>query len=130
MSPPDLLCVDPENVHEIWPQASGLIRAAIERTDLSDFVDIEKAVLSGDQLLWLAISDRIEAAAVTHLSRNICTLVACAGHQRDRWLPLFAKIEGYAKSEGCKCVRIYGRKGWERVLKNYRVEHVVLERAL
>jgi hypothetical protein len=33
-----------------------MIRAAIERTDLSDFADIEKDVLAGDQLLWLAVS--------------------------------------------------------------------------
>lgn len=126
----DLCCVDPKDVHQIWPQARELIRTAIERTGLSDFADVEKDVLAGDQLLWLAISDHIEAAATTHLSRGVCTLVSCAGHNRERWLPLFAKIENYAKAEGCKCVRIFGRVGWQRVLKNYRVEHVILERQL
>lgn len=106
-----------------------MIRAAIERTGLSDFADVEKQVLAGDQLLWLAISDHIEAAATTHLSRGVCTLVACSGHQMERWMPLLARIESYAKAEGCK-MRIYGRVGWQRVLKNYRVEHVILERAL
>lgn len=107
-----------------------MIRAAIERTDLSEFAGIEKQVLAGDQLLWLAISDHIEAAATTHLSNNVCTIVACSGHQRERWLPLFRQIENYAKAEGCRCIRIYGRKGWERVLDGYRVEHVILEKAL
>lgn len=123
-------CVDPKDVSKIWPQVRGLIRAAIERTDLNAFADVEADVLAGRQLLWLAISDHIEAAATTHLSRGVCTLVACAGHQRGRWLPLLSRIEKYAKDEGCKCIRIYGRKGWERVLKNYRVEHVILERQL
>jgi hypothetical protein len=81
-------------------------------------------------LLWLAVSDHIEAAATTHLSRNVCTLTACSGHQRERWLPLFKKIEKYAKDEGCTAMRIFGRKGWERVLDGYHVEHVVLEKAL
>lgn len=126
----DLLCVDPKEVHQIWPYAGAMIRAAIERTDLSDFADIERDVLSGDQLLWLAVSDRIEAAATTHLSRNVCTLTACSGHHRERWLPLFAQIEKYAKDEGCKAMRIYGRRGWERVLDGYHVEHVVLEKDL
>jgi len=126
----DLLCVNPADVHKTWPLARDLIRAAIERTDLSDFADIEKDVLSGDQLLWLAISDRIEAAATTHLSRNVCTLMACAGHGRERWLPLFERIEKYAKDEGCKTMRIFGRRGWERVLGGYHVEHVVLEKVL
>jgi hypothetical protein len=128
----DLLCVNPADVQKVWPLARDLIRAAIERTDLSDFADIEKDVLAGDQLLWLAISDRVEAAATTHLSRNVCTVTACSGHQRERWLSLRASIEKYAKNEGCHTIRAYGRKGWERVLANdgYRVEHVIIEKAL
>lgn len=126
----DLLCVNPNDVHKTWPLARDLIRAAIERTDLSDMEDIERDVLAGDQLLWLAISDRVEAAATTHLSRGVCTLTACSGHQRERWLPLFARIEKYAKDEGCHTMRIYGRRGWERVLDGYKVEHVILEKAL
>lgn len=126
----DLICANPATVSESWPLARGLIRSAIERTDLSDFEDIEHDVLAGDLLLWLAISDHVEAAALTRKSRNICTLVACAGHQRERWLPLFSRIEKYAKDEGCKSVRIYGRSGWQRVLSGYRVEHVILEKAL
>ncbi len=126
----DLLCVDPKEIFPIWQYAGPMIRAAIERTNLSDFADIEKDVLSGNQLLWLAISDHIEAAATTHLSRNVCTLTACSGHQRERWLPLFARIEKYAKDEGCHTMRIYGRKGWERVLDGYKPEFVILEKAL
>ena len=128
----DLLCVNPADVAKTWPIARDLIRSAIERTDLSDFDGIEKDVLAGDQLLWLAISDRVEAAATTHLSRNVCTVTAVGGYQRERWLALRAKIEKYAKDEGCHTIRAYGRKGWERVLANdgYRVEHVILEKAL
>jgi hypothetical protein len=125
----DLLCVNPADIAKTWPLARDLIRAAIERTKLSEFTDIEKDVLAGDQLLWLAISDRVEAAATTHLSRGVCTLTACSGHQMERWLPLFATIEKYAKAEGCK-MRIYGRPGWERVLDGYRREYVILEKVL
>lgn len=128
-----LFCVNPADICQIWPQARPLIKTAIERTGLSEFDGIEAQVLSGDQLLWLAISDHIEAAATTHLvktsDRPVCILTACSGHHRERWLPLFAQIEKYARDEGCSCVRIYGRKGWERVLEGYRVEHVILEKA-
>lgn len=126
----DLICVDPAQVSKFWPFARHLIKAAVDRTDLSKFEDIERAVLSGEHLLWLAWNEKIEAAATTHLSNNVCILVACGGHDRERWLPLFAKIEQYAKDEGCRCVRIYGRKGWERVLTGYKIEHVILERPL
>jgi hypothetical protein len=127
---PDLICVDPEKIFDFWPHARGLIKAAIDATGLSDFADIEHQVLNGEQLLWLAWSGHIEAAATTQLTGNVCTLVACSGHNRNRWLPLFAKIEQYAKDEGATTMRIYGRKGWERALDGYRVEHVILEKAL
>lgn len=131
----DLCCVDPKDVHKIWwPQARLLIKAAIEQTDLSDFADIERDVLSGDQLLWLAISNHIEAAATTHLIKTrgkpVLVITACSGTQRERWVSLRHRIENYAKAEGCSRVRIFGRRGWERVLKDYRVEHVILEKAL
>ncbi len=130
----DLVCVDPKEVSQIWPLAGGLIRSAIEQTDLSEFADIEKQVFSGDQFLWLAISDHIEAAATTHLiktsGRPVLVITACGGHQRERWLPLFSRIEQYAKDENAKCIRIYGRKAWERVLDGYRVEYVILERQI
>jgi hypothetical protein len=130
----DLLCVDPKEVHQIWPQAKELIRTAIERTDLSDFRDIEYDVLAGDQLLWLAISNHVEAAATTHLTRirgkTVLVVTACAGHGKDRWLPLKARIEQYAKAEGAKCVRLYGRKGWARELKDYHVQYVIMEKDL
>lgn len=118
----------------MWPHVRDLIRAAVERTGLSSFADIEADVLTGMQLCWVAIeNNEILAAATTQLVKpfeKVCILTACSGHDRDRWLPLFARIEQYAKDEGCTKMRIFGRIGWQRVLKNYRVEHVILERNL
>ena len=131
---PDLVCVNPKDVHQIWPQAKELIRAAIERTDLSDFRDVEYDVLAGDQLLWLVISNHIEAAVTTHLiktrDRPVLVITACSGSHRERWLPLLSRIENYARAEGAKCVRLYGRKGWQRALKDYHVEHVIMKKDL
>ncbi len=130
----DLVCVDPKDVHLIWPQAKGLIRAAIEKTDLSEFADVESDVLAGDQLLWLALSDHIEAAATTHLIKTrgkpVLIVTAVAGAQRERWLPLKHRIEKYAKDEGASRIRTFGRKGWERALPDYRVAYVIMEKEL
>jgi hypothetical protein len=130
-----LVCVDPELIFDVWGPARPLIKAAIDATGISDFADIEHAVLSGDQLLWLAWSDRIEAAATTRLSPGLCTVTACSGQDRQRWLPLFAQIEDYARAEGAGTMRIVGRRGWGRVLDGYSVtndhgSYVVLEKVL
>jgi hypothetical protein len=130
----ELICVDPSRINEMWPHVRERLRAAIDRTELSSFDDLEAGVLSGAQLCWLAWDgSEIMAVATTQLVKprdKVCVLTACSGYDRDKWLPLFAMIEQYAKNEGCSTMRIFGRKGWERVLDGYRVEHVVLEKAL
>lgn len=127
----ELICVDPARVNEFWPHVKYLIKAAIEQTNLSAFEDIERAVLDGKQLLWIAWNgESIEAAATTSLYNKACILTACSGHQRERWLPLFKKIEQYAADEGCRTMRIYGRPGWQRVLDGYKANYVILEKEL
>ncbi len=131
----DLVCIDPKRVSEVWPHVKHLIRSAIERTGLSDFLDVERSVLRGDQLLWMAWNGLgVEAAATTHLirvsGRKVCELTACGGKDRMRWLPLLNDIETYAKNEGCDAMRILGREGWSRVLNDYHIAHVVLEKDL
>lgn len=131
----DLLCVDPAQVWQVWPHARDFIRRALARTGLSEFAAVEAEVLSGLQLLWLASDGRrIEAAATTQLTtvsgRKICVLVACGGENRTRWLPLLEGIEDYARAEGCTRMQVIGRKGWQRVLRDYRARYVILQKEL
>lgn len=133
-----LSCIDPATVRIAWPLARDFIKRAVERVGLSDFEVIESEVLDGEQLLWLAWSEgsppTVEAAATTQLvSANgqlICVIVCCGGRDRRRWLGFLEQIEAYARAEGAVKTRIYGRKGWERVLEGYRSKCVVLERGL
>jgi hypothetical protein len=135
----ELVCVDPKRVHEIWPHVAPLLRKAIARTGLSAFADIELEVLCGRALLWLAVSGEggcaaIDAVASTSLQQTdagkVCVITACAGNNMPRWLPLISRIEAYAREEGCTCIRIFGRKGWLRVLEGYREKHVILDKEL
>lgn len=130
----ELVCVDPARINEVWPLVRDRVKIAIERTGLSDFDLIEREILAGNQLVWIAWDNGISAVATTHKtsigSKTICTLTACQGYDRERWLPLFKRIEQYAKDEGCAAMRIFGRKGWERVLDGYKVENVVMEKVL
>jgi len=127
----DLICIDPAQIDVFWPHVKHLIRSAIERTGLSRFEDIERSILAGNQLVWIAWNGgNIEAAASTQLVNGACEIVACSGEHRERWLSLISKIEDYAKAEGCRCMRIIGREGWERALDGYRREYVILEKAL
>ncbi|MBR0756606.1 hypothetical protein JQ604_30890 [Bradyrhizobium jicamae] len=102
---------------------------------MSAFGDIEADVLSGRSLLWLAWdSSAIKSAAATVLinteAGRVCIITACGGRDMKCWLPLIDGIEAYASDEGCTRVRIYGRKGWLRVLEGYRQKHVIMDKEL
>ncbi len=130
----DLVCVDPKRVHEFWPVAGPMLKTAVLRTNLAAWQDIEYDILYGDALLWLVWSGKIEAVVSTGLyetdAGKVCVITALAGENMSRWLQLISKIETYAKDEGCKCVRIYGRKGWARVLDGYLEKNVILDKEL
>lgn len=135
---PELVCVDPARVHEIWPYVTPLLDEAFERYGSNDErLEIEKGVKSGMMLLWLAWSSlrKIEAALITDLIKEddyvVCRLRALAGRKVSRWIALLSKIEDYARDEDCKFVRYVGRRGWVMMLgEDYRVTHVRAEKRL
>jgi hypothetical protein len=130
-----LICIDPAQAHEFWPHVASLIKAAMEKGRLSSYADVEHAVRNGKALLWLAWNgEKIKAAAVTELTyangEKFCTIVACGGHERSQWLPLIAGLEAYGRTQGCAAMRIYGRRGWRKLLPEYRTRRVLLEKEL
>jgi hypothetical protein len=135
MTPCRLICVDPAQAHEFWPFVAPRIEAAMRKGRLTDFAQVERSVRNGSALLWLAwTGEKILAAAVTELGaangETFCTVVACGGHDRGRWLHLLAELEAYGKREGCQAMRIYGRRGWLKLLPGYRTTRVLLEKEL
>lgn len=111
-----------------------MVAQAPRKTDMGSLRELDTDVLSGRALLWLVNGDGIECAAVTRLDlterSKVCTILACGGRGRVRWLHLLNQIEQYAKAEGCTSTRLYGRKGWKRALSDYQEIGIVMERKL
>jgi hypothetical protein len=131
----ELVCVDPRRVHEIWQLVRPLLKAACYRTKLNAFEDIAADILSGRSLLWMAWNGlTVESAAATVLINSeigkVCIITVCGGSDMKRWVPLIDQIETYAKAEGCRRVRIYGRKGWLHVLDGYEEKHIIMDKEL
>lgn len=131
----ELVCVDPARVGEIWSHVGPLLKAACYRTKLNAFADIEADILAGRSLVWVAWNGcTVESAAATILINSeigkVCVITACGGSDMRRWLPLIDQIEAYARAEGCKRVRIYGRKGWLHVLDGYEEKHIIMDKEL
>ncbi len=108
-----------------------MVRRAIDKVGFDSFDHIESDVLIGGSLVWLAWDgENILAVAVTQVTGDICTIVACGGRGLKLWYGLISKLEEFARAEKCTRMRIIGRKGWARVLKTYWSPCIVLERRL
>jgi len=131
-----IACADAGHVTQVWPIAAELIKSATDHDDLADFSVLECDVLEGRALLWLVADDdlKVQAAVVTQVAgingARYCTIVACGGQHSEEWLPLIDAIETYAKLEACAAMRIYGCRGWLRLLPDYKQIGFILERAL
>lgn len=129
----NLLAVHPSLVQGIWPHARGMVRRGMSRADQGSFERTEREVLTGLQQLWITWNGAaIEAVAVTQLTtagdKKICVVVACSG--KGDWSVLISGLERFASDEGCRAVRIYGRRGWLRALESYREKYVVMDKEL
>jgi hypothetical protein len=106
----------------------------MKRGELSAYRPLVDSVLDAKALLWLAWDgEKIHAAAVTELHvtewRKVCVIAACGG-ERLAWSIFIEPLEQFARAEKCAAMRIVGREGWQRVLKDYRRKRVILEKEL
>lgn len=133
--PVKLLCVPPDAVSEVWQHVSGMVESAMRRGDCGDYDTVKDAIHEARMLLWIVWDgSAIIASVVTEIGgingRKICTIVACGGVRLERFISLISGIEKYAADEGCSAVRIIGRHGWRRVLRDYYIRGVQLEKGL
>lgn len=131
-----LACVDPKDVPTLWRGCETLIDAGFTAADMLVPDDILEQLKSGTRLLWLAVDQdqRIVAAMLTQLfvmrSGTLCKMMECGGERLREWKHLRLQIEEYAKREGCDRVVVEGRPGWARILNDYKVIAVTLEKRI
>lgn len=83
------------------------------------------AVLEGDAPMAVVTTEIIR-----YPRRKTCRIVGCAGHHKEKWIHLLSEIEAWARAEGCAAMEITARKGWAKVLADYKMTGILLERDL
>jgi hypothetical protein len=118
-TPVRLYAYAPEQVPLIWPEVKDYIDSALIENGHLILQDVYDSLLLNQYQLWTPISEEIEAAIVTTIYdvRGVknCTFIACGGKSMDKWVSLIPQIEEWAKENGCRFLKIYGRRGWAKV---------------
>lgn len=84
--------------------------------------------------LWVGKrGDEVLVAVLTGVGPDLLqtfTVTHAAGKDREAWLHLWGTLEDWARSIGCKRIEARARPGWERILKDMKKTHVILEKRL
>ena len=129
--------------HLVWDEAKEHLRRFEKRARGNCTVDdIGKRILADEQQLWIVINDdkKIIGAIVSQVwdypRKKVMEIVACGGDsERELNEYIYQSIEvlkDFALENYCDVMRIEGRRGWERPLKElgFNKDAVLLEKEI
>lgn len=125
-----IIPVQPNEVDNWWPHVRDFINKVPYTAQSED--DVLGELRTGANQLWVVVDGSVKLALITEVQQfpkeRICVMFL-AGGDGSYAQPLAETVEQWAKEFGCDAVEIYGRPGWEKVLK-YKRTHVVLRKDL
>lgn len=128
----DWRLIPTEDVGDIWPTISPILRKAVERDEgKRSLHSLLKELVNDRNQLWVVFDGEPIGAVVTAILNypHARTLKVewLAGERFDEWAHLIKVIEEYAISQGCNPVEFSGRPGLARALKRYGYTTVAVE---
>lgn len=130
-----IVAVQPADVLAWWPQAREFV-ARVPQTGYSP-LDILHDLTAGRNQLWVVLDEAGEvcAALVTEIQQypreRVCVGFVCGGDGARRWTgELERAVAAWAGQHQCAAMEIYGRPGWQRVLRGWEQTHVILRKTL
>lgn len=103
---------------DLWADIVRLLDKAVERGGNSWF-KVQQDLSEGRAQLWLAVTDKPQAAMVTKLDDKTLEVWLAGGKVLSGAVPFLETTLTAAKEAGATDARIVGRKGWARVLAPY-----------
>ena len=98
-----------------------------------DFID---PLSTGEMQLWVAYedNDNIHAAMVTQFiqypQKKILRIISLAGQNFEEIKSFQSMIEGFAIRYGCTAIEMWGRKGWKKLLPDWKDSYTVYTKEL
>ena len=128
--------VQPEDIPYIWDQVAPLLDRVREHTEgeleTDDFLE---PLTHGNMQLWIATEDKdIHAVMVTQFviypQKNILRIISLAGDDFEKIRNFQEIIEGFAIKNECTALEMWGRKGWKKLLPDWRDTYIVYTKDL
>ena len=121
----DVAHIPQDHVDRLWADAAPLLEKAQRRVaDKMDLDDVLNDLRGGSLQLWMVVVNGVLMAAMTtrivsYPKKKNLLINLIGGYEMDRWMPsALDALKEMAKINGLSGIEGYGRKGWEKILKN------------
>ena len=128
--------VQPEEVAHIWEEVAPLLERVKEHTE-GEFEtdDYLEPLPHGDMHLWIATEQSdVKAAMVTQFAiypqKNMLRIISMAGEDFEEIRGFQDMIEAFAIKSGCSALEMWGRKGWKKLLPDWKDTYIVYTKDL
>lgn len=117
----------------VWPEVAPILIRAIRVYNEHSLEEIFESLLLRERQLWISGREKIGCVLITRIlnghEKKTCLIELYAGNGIES-MKFFDDIETWAKNLGCNHMRLSGRKGWQRLLKDYDLKKIILEKEL
>lgn len=140
----DIVYIPVKDIDKVWVLAKPYIDDALAYSNSHHHSEHFKDLLNKGKLqLWLlwdndknTIKEKMNGVVVSEIIKRsikkVFHLPIVTGKNRQKWQHLIEKLEEFAKDQGCDCMELVARPGWQKILDKHKYfkTHVVLEKNL
>jgi len=133
----NVFCLGAEQIDNLWPLFAHHLERFERETSAYNAADLKEDLKLARKQLWgYQSGQEITGVTVTHVMESprgrVCEIVAACGTEtiKGQIDEVFAAIEEWARAVGCTRIRILGRRGWKRRLKDFTEVGIILEREI
>jgi len=126
----------PEDVAYVWEEVVPLLARVVPHTEgelePDDYIE---PLTHGDMQLWVVIENKhVNAALVTQIisypQKRILRLISLAGDNVQEIKDFLEMVEVFALKNGCTALEMWGRKGWKKLLSDWKDSYIVYTKDL
>ena len=126
----------PEDVAYVWEEVVPLLARVVPHTEgelePDDYIE---PLTHGDMQLWVVIENKhVNAALVTQIipypQKKVLRLISLAGEDFQEIKDFLEMVEVFALKNECSALEMWGRKGWKKLLSDWKDSYIVFTKDL
>ena len=120
----------------MWEEVVPLLARVVPHTEgelePDDYIE---PLTHGDMQLWVVIENKhVNAALVTQIvpypQKKVLRLISLAGEDFQEIKDFLEMVEVFALKNECSALEMWGRKGWKKLLSDWKDSYIVYTKDL